>query len=53
MSSLDYFENCIMIVFLCWLPDHHIMFATCWWIGSVNFVVMSFYEMSTYHADLV
>jgi hypothetical protein len=29
------------------------MFATCWWTGGVNFVVMSCYEMSSYYADLV
>jgi hypothetical protein len=28
MSSDDYCETCIMVVFWCWLPDHHMMFAT-------------------------
>jgi hypothetical protein len=40
-------------VFWCWLPDHLMMFATCWWTGGVNFVVMSCYEMSSYYADLI
>ena len=41
MSSDDYCETCIMIVFWCWLPDHHwlpdhrMMFATCWWTGGL------------------
>jgi hypothetical protein len=52
MCSDDYCETCIMIVFWCCLPDHHMMFATCWWT-SVNFVVMSCYEMLSYYADLV
>jgi hypothetical protein len=29
------------------------MFATCWWTGGVNFVVMSCYEMPSYYVDLV
>jgi hypothetical protein len=29
MSSDDYCETCIMIVFWWWLPDHRMMFATC------------------------
>jgi hypothetical protein len=53
MSSDDYCEACIMILIWCWLPDHHMMFATCWWTRGVNFVVMSFYEMSSYYANLV
>jgi hypothetical protein len=40
-------------VFWCWLPDHRMMFSTCWWTGGVNFGVMSCYEMSSYYADLV
>jgi hypothetical protein len=53
MSSDDYCETCIMIVFWCWLLNHRMMFVTYWWTGGVNFVVMSFYELSSYYADLV
>jgi hypothetical protein len=53
MSSYDYCETCIMLVFWCLLPDHLKMLATCWWTGGVNFVVMSCYEMPSYYANLV
>jgi hypothetical protein len=53
MSSHDYCETCVMLVLLCWLPDHLMMLATCLWTVGVNFVVMSCYEMSSYYADLV
>jgi hypothetical protein len=53
MSSDDYCEISIMIVFWCWLPDHRMMFATRWWTSGVNFVAISCYEMSSYYVDLV
>jgi hypothetical protein len=53
MSTHDYCETCIMIVFWCWLLDRHMMLPTCLWTSGVNFVMMTCYEMSSYYVDLV
>jgi hypothetical protein len=39
MGSYDYCETCIMLVFLVFVPDLLMMFATCWWTSGVNFGV--------------
>jgi hypothetical protein len=53
MGSYDCCETCIMLVFWCLLPDRLMMFASSWWTGGVNFVLMSCYEMLSYYDDLV